>query len=62
MKLEGYLHIYPVNISPRDLSQKIRGTREFEERSKRIGVFSRTRKFQFVRTHDYRGFGTKLDA
>jgi len=32
MKLEGYLHIYPVNISPRDLSQKIRGTREFEER------------------------------
>ena len=42
MKLEGYLHIYPVNISPRDLSKKIRGTREFKEISKRIGVFSRT--------------------
>jgi len=43
-KLGGYLHNCPVNISPRDLSQKIKGTWEFEGRSKWIGVFSRTWK------------------
>jgi hypothetical protein len=61
-KLGGYLHTCPVNISPRDLSQKIKGSWEFGGRSKWIGVFSRTQKLQFVRTHDSRGFGTRLDA
>ena len=44
-----------MNISPEDLAQKIHGAREIEERSKRIGVFSRTQNPQFVRTHDSRG-------
>ena len=55
MKLEGKLRNYPVNISQKDLTQKIHGSREIEERSKRIGVFSRTQNRQFVRTHDSRG-------
>ena len=62
MKLEGYLHIYPVNISPRDLSQKIRGTREFEERSKRIGVFSRTWKTLIRGTRESWEFSPGLDG
>ena len=61
-KLGGKLRIYPMNISPKDLTQKIHGSREIEERSKRIGVFSRTQNRQFVRTHDSRGFGTRLYA
>ena len=40
-KLGGKLRNYPVNISPKDLTQKIHGSRGIEERSKRIGVFSR---------------------
>ena len=47
-KLGGYLHTGSVNISPRDLTQKIKGSREFGKRSKWIGVFSRTQNFQFV--------------
>ena len=43
-KLGGYLHTCPVNISPRDLSQNIKGSWEFGGRSKWIGVFSRTQK------------------
>jgi len=62
MKLEGKLRNYPVNISPKDLTQKIHESREIEERSRRIGVFSRTQNRQFVRTHDSRGFGTRLYA
>ena len=62
MKLGGKLRNYPVNISPKYLTQKIHGSREIEERSKRIGVFSRTQNHQFVRTHDSRGFSTMLDA
>ena len=61
-KLGGKLCNYPVNISPKDLIQKIHGSREIEERSKRIGVFSKTQNRQFVRTHDSRGFGIRLDA
>jgi len=61
-KLGGYLRNYPVNISPRDLSQKINRSREFKGRLKMIGVFSRTQTIQFVRTSDSRGFGTRLDA
>ena len=38
-KLGGKLRYYPVNISPKDLTQKIHRSREIEERSKRIGVF-----------------------
>ena len=62
MKLEGCLHIYPINISPRDLSQKIRGTREFEERSKRIGVFSRTWKTLIRGTRESWEFSPRLDG
>ena len=43
-KLGGQLRIYPVNISPKDHSQKINRSREIKGRSKRIGVFSRTQK------------------
>jgi len=43
MKLGGKLRNYPVNISPKDLTQKIHGSREIEERSKRIG-FSQEHK------------------
>ena len=54
-KLGGKLRNYPVNKSPKDLTQKIHRSREIEEKSKRIGVFSRTQNRQFVRTHDSRG-------
>ena len=60
-KLGGYLHNYSVNISPRDLSQKINGSWEIKERSKWIGVFSRTQKQQFGCTRDSRGFSTWLE-
>ena len=61
-KLEGKLRNYPVNISPKDLTQKIHGSREIEERSKRIGVFSRTQNRQFVRTLDSSRFSTWLEG
>ena len=53
---------YPVNISPRDLVLKIKESREFEGRSRRIGVFSKTQEIQFKRARDSRGFGTGLVA
>ena len=62
MKLGGKLRNYPVNISPKDLTQKIHGCREIEERSKRIGVFSRTQNRQFVRTLDSSRFSTRLEG
>ena len=48
--------------TPWTYPQKIHRSREIEERSKRIGVFSRTQNRQFVRTHNSRGFGTRLYA
>ena len=62
MKLGGLLRPYPVNISPRDLVLKIKESREFEGRSRRIGVFSKTQEIQFKRARDYRGFGTGSEA
>ena len=62
MNLGGKLRNYPVNISPKDLTQKIHGSREIEERSKRIGVFSRTQNHQFVRTLDSSRFSTWLEG
>jgi len=62
MKLGGLLHPYPMNISPRDLVLKINESREFEGRSRRVGVFSNTQEFQFKRARDSRGFGTGLEA
>ena len=44
MKLGGLLRPYPVNISPKDLVLKIKESREFEERLKGIGVFSKLKK------------------
>ena len=60
-KLGGKLRTYPVNISTRDLTLKIFIAREFRDEIKRGGVFSRTQKFQFVRTRDSSGIGTRLD-
>ena len=60
-KLGGKLRIYPMNIFPKDPSPKINRSWEIEGRSKRIGVFSRTQKPQFVRTRDSCRFGTRLD-
>src|SRR6185437_15081846 len=62
MKLGGFLRPYPVNISPRDLVLKIKESREFEGRSRRIGVFSKTQEIQFKRARDSRGFGTGSEA
>ena len=62
MKLGGKLRNYPMNISPKDLAQKIHGSREIEERSKRIGVFSRTQNRQFVRTLNSSRFSTWLEG
>ena len=62
MKLGGLLRPYPVNISPRDLVLKIKESREFEGRSRRIGVFSKTQEIQFKRARDSRGFGTGSEA
>ena len=62
MKLGGKLRIYPINISPRDLAQKIFIAREFRDEIKRGGVFSRTQEIQFERARDYRGFGIGLKA
>ena len=62
MKLGGKLRIYPVNISPRDLAQKIFIAREFRDEIKRGGVFSRTQEIQFERARDSRGFGIGLEA
>jgi len=62
MKLGGKLRIYPVNISPRDLTQKIFIAREFRDEIKRGGVFSRTQEIQFERACDSRGFGIGLEA
>src|SRR6185312_9523760 len=62
MKLGGLLRPYPVNISPRDLVLKIIESREFEGRSRRIGVFSKTQEIQFKRARDCRGFGTGSEA
>ena len=62
MKLGGKLRIYPVNISPRDLAQKIFIAREFRDEIKRGGVFSRTQESQFERARDSRGFGIGLEA
>ena len=62
MKLGGKLRIYPVNISPRDLAQKVFIAREFRDEIKRGGVFSRTQEIQFERARDSRGFGTGLEA
>ena len=61
-KLGGKLRNYPVNIPPKDLTQKIHGSREIEERSKRIGVFSRTQNRQFVSTLDSSRFSTRLEG
>ena len=61
-KLGAKLRNYSVNISPKDLTQKIHGSREIEERSKRIGVFSRTQNRQFVRTLDSSGRSTRLEG
>ena len=44
MKLGGLLRPYPVNISPKDLVLKINDSREFDERLKGIGVFSKLKK------------------
>ena len=60
MKLGGKLRIYPVNIFPRDLAQKIFIAREFRDEIKRGGVFSRTQEIQFERARDSRGFGIGL--
>ena len=60
-KLGGKLPIYPMNIFPKDPSPEINRSWEIEGRSKRIGVFSRTQKPQFVRTRDSCRFGTRLD-
>ena len=62
MKLGGKLRIYPVNISPRDLAQKIFIAREFRDEIKRGGVFSRTQEIQFERARDSRGFKIGLEA
>ena len=62
MKVGGLLRPYPVNISPRDLVLKIKESREFEGRSRRIGVFSKTQEIQFKRARDSRGFGTGSEA
>ena len=62
MKVGGKLRIYPVNISPRDLAQKIFIAREFRDEIKRGGVFSRPQEIQFERARDFRGFGIGLEA
>ena len=49
-------------MSPRDLVLKIKESREFEGRSRRIGVFSKTQELQFRGASDSRWFGTSLEA
>ena len=62
MKLGEKLRIYPVNISPRDLTQKIFIAREFRDEIKGGGVFSSLQEIEFERASDSRGFKNQVEA
>ena len=51
-----------MNISPRDLSQRLKKLENSREDQSGLGFTQEREKLQFVRTRDFRGFGTRIDG